>query len=278
MGGHTGAQHQGLRHCRPAPALLYGHRHGVRHLVRVRDRARHPGDLPAGKPAWRGGRPLRRSPVPDTGRALLRCAPLSPEPAHHRRFLQEALWAERGSAHDHRHRHFLPRLGRRPDHRAGPGLQRGIRRRDQQAGRHADRLLDHTHLHPVRRHVGRGHHRLPADDRDHAGHAVDRRRGERHGGRRRRRGQSRRAGRQVRLLAGPRSQGGDRLYRRLDHHDARLHPAAGRVPARPVGENREDRRVGLGVRRQPVFPVRLRADVPRLLGDADRSRHGQGTD
>jgi hypothetical protein len=38
---------------------------------------------------------------------------------------------------------------------------------------------DHPDLHPVRRHVGGGRHRLPADDHHRHRHAVDRRRGQR---------------------------------------------------------------------------------------------------
>ena len=50
--------------------------------------------------------------------------------------------------------------------------------------------------------------------------------------------------------------------RRLDDHDVRLHPAAGRVPARAVLQDREDRRLGLGAGRRAVF---LFAFVPMFL-------------
>ena len=69
-------------------------------------------------------------------------------------------------------------------------------------------------------------------------------------------------GGQVRVLSRGRAAGVASLHRRLDHHDARLDPAAGRVPARHLGQGREDRGARLGARRLDLF---LFAFVPMFL-------------
>jgi SSS family solute:Na+ symporter len=89
---------------------------------------------------------------------------------------------------------------------------------------------------------------------------------------RRRRGgdRPRQRRRQAGLLPGAGSLAVADLHRRLGDHDARLDPAAGRVPAHHLGEDGEHRAVGLGARRLDLLLLHLRADVHRLFGDADR--------
>ena len=76
----------------------------------------------------------------------------------------------------------------------------------------------------------------------------------------------------LRFLPRGRLRGMGALHRRLADHDAGLHPAAGRVPAHDLGQERKDRGARLGAGRLALFLLRLRADVPGLFGDADRSR------
>ena len=129
---------------------------------------------------------------------------------------------------------LLPGLGVGADHRAGPGVQRALAGRDH-AARRASLIgaVDRAALHAVRRHVVGGADRLLPDDRhrarpvyiagcvapDMAGgfgkvvqHAAD-------------------AGKFQFWPAGG-DQGVVAFVAAWHHHAARLHPAAGRVPAR----------------------------------------------
>src|SRR5437879_6256950 len=69
------------------------------------------------------------------------------------------------------------------------------------------------------------------------------------------------------------------VRRRWPYDDARQHPAAGRVPARDVGEERADGAQRRGDRRHQLHLFRLRADVHRLLrrrrDGLERAGHGE---
>ena len=109
-------------------------------------------------------------------------------------------------------------------------------------GGHGHRHFGGAGLHALRRHVVGGADRFRADDRD-------RPRPDRHRLVRRRPGRRRGQGvrvrghrRQVPVLPHGRREGVGVLLRGGHHHDAGLHPAAGRVPARHVvGERRDGR-------------------------------------
>ena len=131
--------------------------------------------LNEGLPGWLFG-----SSLPDPGRAVLRGAALPHEPADHRRLLQTKRYGRGvGGALTTIVIPTWAGWGRRS--RRWGWCSTWCRAADQQDGGHVDRLRHHPHLHPVRRHVGGGGHRLPADGHHRDRHAVDRRRGERHG-------------------------------------------------------------------------------------------------
>ncbi len=276
MGGAPRAQRQGLSHRRAQPAALHERRDGVRDLVRRRDRARGLLDVPEGRPARHRRRPLRVLALPDPGRPVLRAGVLPHGPAHDRRLLPQALRARRGADHEPVHHRVLPRLDLRADDRARTRVQRALGRRDFDAGRHRARRGRGARLHAVRRHVlGRLHRSL--SDGDHcARDALPRLAARWNGRRRRRRDRARLFRRQVRVLAEARDKGNARLLRRLADRRSRRHPPAGRVPARDLGEGREDRRPRLDDRRGALLRVRVRADLPRLLGVPDRREDGRG--
>ena len=77
------------------------------------------------------------------------------------------------------------------------------------------------------------------------------------------------AGGQVRILAQAGITRPTGFCRCLGDHDVRLDSAAGRIPARDVGQIGKHRGDGCGAGRQPVFPVRLYPHFPGLLRPAD---------
>ncbi len=133
-------------------------------------------------------------------------------------------------------------------------------------------------VHPVRRHVVGGHDHLRADDRDRDRPDLGERDRRRHGGRLRRGRRQGRSRGQVRVPALPGRGRDHRLDRRLRHHGARLDPAAGRVPARELLEERDRRGVGHHARRGELLLLRRRAALPRLHRQHHRPRHGRAPD
>ncbi len=93
-----------------------------------------------------------------------------------------------------------------------------------------------THLHDAGRHAVRGRARFRADDGDHGRHAVHRLGDLGAHRRRRRRGHARLRSGQARFFPGSEARRLDSFHRRVDHHDAGLHSAAGRVPAHHLGQ------------------------------------------
>ena len=118
--------------------------------------------------------PVRRQPVPDPGRPVLRQQAVPHEPADHRRLLPCALQPCGGVHRGGVHRGVLSGLGVGADHGAGTGVQRGERRRGVAGDGHGDRRADRADLHHLRRHVVGGAARFRADDGDHVRHAVHR--------------------------------------------------------------------------------------------------------
>ena len=203
MGRDAGQEHGRLRGRRAQPAALHRHRHRVRDLVRLGNRARHSRDISARRPGRRDRRPVRLQHVPDPGRPLLRAAALPHAAADDRRLLPQQVRPHGRSADHAVHRAVLPGLGRRADLGAGPGLPRRVRRRDVAVDGHDRRRVDRADLHDVGRHVGGRDHRLPPDDHHRDRHALYRLGREPARRRRHGRGHARGGRRQVRdLLAG----------------------------------------------------------------------------
>ena len=134
--------------------------------------------------------------------------------------------------------HFLPGLGGGADHGARAWCSTWSPTARCRSTPACGRLRHHPDLHHLRRHVVGGDHRLHPDDHHRHRHAVHR--------------LSRSAAwsaasapwsampsaaGKFELLARARAEGDPRLHRRLDHHDVRLDPAAGRVPARASSKN-----------------------------------------
>ena len=79
----------------------------------------------------------------------------------------------------------------------------------------------------------------------------------------------------VRVLAKAGDERDPRVPRRLPYRRGRRHPAAGRLPARHLGQGREDRGARVAARRHVLLRGGLRADLPRLLRIPHRTRDGE---
>ena len=197
-----------------------------------------PATLRQGGLGRRHRRPVRLVAVPDPGRPLLRAAAVPHEPAHHRRLLPAALQPHGRDAATLCI--VISYLGWVAAQITALGLVFNVVSGGAiiAAGRHDHRRLDRAGLHDVGRHVLGGDHRLHPDDH-HRASACSTSAG-RWPARRRRRPWSRMRRRPASSTSAPALHSAKDIlvHRRVDHDDAGLDPAAGRVPARQSAQER----------------------------------------